>query len=610
MKRIITLFMLIVTVIFGLMAFRYFQTPAFYYAFDEKITISPHENKIIIKYSVAKDQRYTATLIHSIEKDAELNWQDDKVLIIEARTGAAKEKIRERLLAETDILSIQPVFKTSEGLELGLTDEFVFKFKPSVSEAQINTLNKQFDVTIVKSSEVYQLARVGKGIDVLEVANKYQESGLVIFSHPNFIAQIEKHQVLPNDQFFNNQFNLHNTGQVFNDGHSGAADADIDAPEAWTMTTGNNAIIIAVLDEGVSPDHPDLPNTRQVRLNGSNFGNGDPNDPSPQNNNNHGNSSAGLIAASQNNNEGISGIAPNCRIMPVRIFNGDCSGIAVDRLAAAIDFARLNGADIISNSWGFGRGATNPNLFPVIVEAIQTATTQGRGGLGCVVAFSASNSADHAIGDNGEIRFPSNVNIAGVLTVGASDRNDLQANYSPTSNPASGNNQIIDIVAPSHRAYPNQIAGETFEVWTMDIPGNVGYNPWPSNIGNCQFVNPPFVGEQIPGAGVNFNAYTARFGGTSASCPQVAAVAALVLSMNPNLTQQQVFDILTNSADDVGGYNYTNGVSNELGGGRLNACAAVTRTLAISGPDNFCTSGTYTINLPAGATVSWSVSPS
>ncbi|WP_276358962.1 hypothetical protein [Daejeonella sp. H1SJ63] len=149
MKRIITLFMLIVTVIFGLMAFHYFQTPAFYYAFDEKITISPHENKIIIKYSVAKDQRYTATLIHSIEKDAELNWQDDKVLIIEARTGAAKEKIRERLLAETDVLSIQPVFKTSEGLELGLTDEFVFKFKPSVSEAQINTLNKQYDVTIV-----------------------------------------------------------------------------------------------------------------------------------------------------------------------------------------------------------------------------------------------------------------------------------------------------------------------------------------------------------------------------------------------------------------------------------------------------------------------------
>ncbi|MEJ7780726.1 MAG: S8 family serine peptidase [Daejeonella sp.] len=191
------------------------------------------------------------------------------------------------------------------------------------------------------------------------------------------------------------------------------------------------------------------------------------------------------------------------------------------------------------------------------------------------MAFAASNSADHTNNQNGEIRFPSNVNIAGVLTVGASERDDFQANYSPTSNAASPNNQIIDIVAPSHRAYPDQIAGETLEVWTMDIPGNVGYNPWPASIGNCQFINPPFVGEQVPNAGVSFNAYTGRFGGTSAACPQVAAVATLVLSVNPNLTQQQVFNILTNAANDVGGYNYTNGISNELGNGRLNACGAV-----------------------------------
>ncbi|MEJ7780725.1 MAG: S8 family serine peptidase [Daejeonella sp.] len=377
MKRTITLFILITSVILILMAFRYYQASAFYYAFEEKISISPLESKVIIKYAAAKDRKNTASLIQGIEKNVEMSWQDDQVLIIDAKSESAKERIKERLLVETDILSIHPVFKTSKGLELGLTDEFVLKFKPSVSQAQISALNKQYNVTIIKSSEVYQLARVKKGVDALEVANKYQESGLVIFSHPNFIAQIEKHQVIPNDQFFNNQFNLHNTGQVFNDGHFGAVDADIDAPEAWTMTTGNNAIIVAVLDEGVSPNHPDLPNVRQVRLNGSNFANGDPNDPSPQNNGNHGNSSAGLIAATQNNNEGISGIAPNCGIIPVRIFNGDCSGIAVDRLAAAIDFARVNGADIISNSWSFGPGATNPNFFPVIVQAIQTVTTQG-----------------------------------------------------------------------------------------------------------------------------------------------------------------------------------------------------------------------------------------
>ena len=172
---------------------------------------------------------------------------------------------------------------------------------------------------------------------------------------------------------------------MFTDGHFGTVDADIDAPEAWSITRGNNNIIIAVLDEGLTPNHSDLPNTRQIRLNGSNFGDGDPNNPSPTGNNNHGNASAGIIAAIQNNNEGITGIAPNCRIMPIRIFNTDGSGITPERLAAAINFARLNGAHIISNSWGYS--STNPNFYPVIRDAIIVATTQGRNGLGCIVVF-------------------------------------------------------------------------------------------------------------------------------------------------------------------------------------------------------------------------------
>ncbi len=120
---------------------------------------------------------------------------------------------------------------------------------------------------------------------------------LTRFSHPNFICEIKFHQVIPNDQYFINQFSLHNTGQVFTDGHSGTVDADIDAPEVWSITKGNNNIIIAVLDQGVTPDHPDLPNKRQVRLNGSNFVNGNPNNPSPTGHHNHGNACVGIIGA-------------------------------------------------------------------------------------------------------------------------------------------------------------------------------------------------------------------------------------------------------------------------------------------------------------------------
>jgi hypothetical protein len=103
--------------------------------------------------------------------------------------------------------------------------------------------------------------------------------------------------------------------------------------------------------------------------------------------------------------------------------------------------------------------------------------------------------------------------------------------------------------------------------------------------------------------------YTNRFGGTSAACPQVSGVAALILSANSNLTETQVRTTLQNTASDMG----STGFDNSFGFGRVNACAAVSAVLqlTIAGDNSFCTtSNNYSIpNLPAGATVTWSATP-
>jgi subtilisin family serine protease len=427
----------------------------------------------------------------------------------------------------------------------------------------------------------------------LEIANKIYESGLVKFSTPNFISYSELHQVIPNDTYFNRQIACHNTGQVFTDGHSGTNDADIDAPEAWGITTGCNDIVIAVLDQGVTPDHPDLPNSRQIRLAGSNFVEGN-DDPSPGGNANHGNACAGVIAATMNNNQGIAGIASNCKIMPIRIYDDNGNGVIAELKADALELAVDSGANILSNSWGYE--STDQNLHPVIVTAINYALNSNR-----IVIFSAGNTANHNGSDDGYVTFPANVNISGVITVGASDRNDDQANYSPTSS-------LIDIVAPSHRAYPSRIAGETLEMWSIDIPGNSGYNSYPSD---PDMPHPPTTGETLPNTGTNNLAYTARFGGTSHACPVVAAVAALMLSVNPDLSNEDVYDILTFQARKVGGFTYTNGRCNEMGYGRVDAYASVYYALDmnISGPSPICMAGTYTVNnLLSGATIEWTQS--
>jgi subtilisin family serine protease len=262
-----------------------------------------------------------------------------------------------------------------------------------------------------------------------------------------------------------------------------------------------------------------------------------------------------------NNNQGIVGIAPNCKIMPIRWDDTTSS----DEMADGIEFAVDNGANIISNSWGYK--SPNSNFIPPIVWAIQYAIDNN-----VVVVFSAGNLASHnSCNDNGYVKFPANANIDGLITVGASDRYDNQADYSPTS-------PLIDIVAPSHRAYPPEdyypecggISGETVEMWTLDIPGEAGDNPWKST-----GVHPPTTGELLPNSGTNNLSYTGRFGGTSHSCPVVAGVVALLLSKNPSLTPQEVFNVLTNSADKVGGYSYTNGKCDQMGYGRVNAFSAL-----------------------------------
>ncbi|MCJ0742542.1 S8 family serine peptidase [Pedobacter montanisoli] len=568
----------------------------YYYAFNEKVYLQRLNTKIAIRYKDSKvAQTASKTLLKDGNRDTEIKWQDNRTVVLNVLSADETDNFITEAQKNNDVSSVNFVYLLKKSdLEMIVTDEILIKFKSSVSNQKTDSITRQYKLTSIKQTKNYRLYQVPRLSNAIQIANLFQESGLVEFAHPNFISKVDFYQSIPNDPYFPYQWNLHNTGQSFN-GHTGTINADIDAPQAWDITSGCNSVTVAVLDQGVTSNHIDLPNSRQVRLTGSNFGDGSTNDPSPTGNDNHGNACAGLIAATKNNNIGIAGIASEVNIMPIRIFNSDGSGITVQGIADAITFAKDNGADILSNSWGYN--SNNPNLYPVIISAIQDAITNGRGGKGCVVVFAAGNTANSAAGNNGYVTFPANVNINGVITVGATDRYNSKANYSPLSSE-------IDICAPSHRAYPSQITGETFEVWSIDIPGSSGYNPWADTS-----TNPPSFGENLPSSGINYLDFTGRFGGTSASCPQIAGVAALMLSVNPSLLQQEIFNYLTGSADKVGGYSYVGGRSNQLGYGKVNAFAAVKAALPkINGTSIFCNTATYNLpGLPTGATVTWSV---
>ncbi|MDB5198737.1 MAG: hypothetical protein JWO92_700 [Chitinophagaceae bacterium] len=545
------------------------KTELFYYGTTEKIPLGETGNKIIVKFSPGKENK---DILRKLEQFGKAENIYGQVFIITLKDTKSSGQSLENIKKEDDVISANPLYITRDKQEMGVTDEICLEFNKDLkANDKKELLNKYKAVEVIRTQpweKYFTIITVGKDQNALEVANRIKESGLVKFSHPNFYAVTYKHSFFPNDEFFPHQFYLNNTGQATNDGHSGTADADIDAPEAWDISRGANTITIAVLDEGVERTNNDLPAARLTILNNSNFAGGDANDPDAAGDGAHGTCCAGIIGAEQNNNEGVSGIAPLCRILPVRIPFG---AVPASTYADAINFAWSNGADVLSNSWGYGSAAD----MPVITAAISSAVTMGRNGTGSVVVWSAGNTADQHAGNPGFVSYPGNVSVANVITVGASDRDDHQANYSPTGT-------AVDVVAPSHRAYSCQIAGESFEVWSTDITGVSGYNPTKNT--DCGAL--PVTGNNLPASGTNFTDYTGRMGGTSAACPEAAGVAALILSVHPGYTPAQVFTLITNSADKVGGFTYIGGRCNEMGFGRLNAFNALSAQLWVKDTPN------------------------
>ncbi len=251
----------------------------------------------------------------------------------------------------------------------------------------------------------------------------------------------------------------------------------------------------------------------------------------------HGMACAGLIAASQNT-LGVAGLAPNCKIMPLKIF--DDSGRAADNdgVASALAHARLRGASILSNSWAFNRCDTGTFAHKSIRFAIRYASNA------MPVFFAAGNGL-------GCVKFPANMKE--VIAVGATDNADIRWYYSPYYS----DGDSMDLVAPSGDL---NLFGD---IWSLDISGSRGYNP----IINCQGGGPEQTANQN---------YTTRFGGTSASCPQAAGVAALLKSYDlkspwRNMTLNDYKEVLKKSSDDLG----VVGWDPLYGYGRLNAMKAL-----------------------------------
>lgn len=243
--------------------------------------------------------------------------------------------------------------------------------------------------------------------EIFAEVNRHASRPEVAWAEPNFITQVAR-DLTPNDPLFGDQWHLLNTGQF-----GARAGADAKLPGAWDITLGNSNVVIAVIDDGIQWNHPELAtniyvNPGEVPNNGIDDDNNgfiddvrgwdffaNDNDPGPAHpDDNHGTALAGVVAALGNNNVGVIGAAPRSRLLPLKIITGD-DGIPITEVSRVLYYAAgLNlqgqrvwrGADVINLSLNFTRSF-------VVDTALNAAATRGRDGLGCAIFCAAGNSA-------------------------------------------------------------------------------------------------------------------------------------------------------------------------------------------------------------------------
>ena len=198
------------------------------------------------------------------------------------------------------------------------------------------------------------IIEINSGNTTIENAREYISRNLQVeyaeFDHIGYSAgyfagynTTQNSSVVPNDPSFSNQWGLRNTGQTIN-GVAGTSGGDINAVNAWDITTGTN-VLVAILDSGMPLGHPEF-SGRLVQ--GYDYAN---NDNDPTDDQGHGTNVGSIVGAKGNNGSLMAGVNWNCRLMPVKILNSSNSGF-YSWFVSGITYAVDNGAKVLNMSVG------------------------------------------------------------------------------------------------------------------------------------------------------------------------------------------------------------------------------------------------------------------
>ena len=391
---------------------------------------------------------------------------------------------------------------------------------PSLTEGECEAILAREGLELLNklrfAKNLYETRAVGHE-DAMAASVALHGNDDIVFAEPAFVEHIPL-RAAPTDPDYGDQWQWENDGSG-----GGTAGADVSAEAAWDHTLGAD-VRVAVIDNGFDADHEDL----DAGVGGQSgyfsasapagFTQGTTGMPGS----NHGTFCAGMVGARRNNGRGGVGAAPACEFTLVACL-GDQVGTQTT-LARAVAYAAdpstevagedpANGADIIVSSLG-PNGAVW-NLTATLDLALQNAATNGRGGRGVCIFWAASN------GNNVDVTLDEVVSHDDVIAVVRSTNQDFEGN--------AARGDTVELIAPGVDVYSTQ-SGDGYGTST----------------------------------------------GTSFAAPCAAGCAALALSVNTDLTRDELRQVMRDTADKVGGVVYDlAGHNDDYGFGRVNAEEAV-----------------------------------
>src|SRR5262245_17764161 len=307
--------------------------------------------------------------------------------------------------------------------------DIIVRFKPGVAAASAESIFP----SVISSENLPLVAglhdvHLAAGASVEDALAAFQASPNVLYAEPNYVLHTD---AIPNDPQFGSMWGLNNTGQS-----GGTADDDIDAPEAWDISTGNSSIVVGVIDTGVDYNHPDLAaniwtNPGEIAGNGIDDDNDGfvddvhgynfvANNGNPLDDNGHGTHVSGTIGAIGNNNVGVVGVNWNVKIMAIKFLDSSGSGSTTAAINAVNYAATMHAKGVniklTSNSWGGG------GFSQALQDAINATRTAGM-----LFVAAAGNDGENT---DTNVNYPSCYPLDNIISVAASDRNELKASFS------------------------------------------------------------------------------------------------------------------------------------------------------------------------------------